>query len=139
MTRKTSLAFRSSSSSGCSNERYGMTRHALAAHAPEGAVFAVSSFGTGALGNRPPAELHPLGLEGPLGWVAEQLEAGDRADMELLWKLAPRRRSPASRRCLAVYEKRYPRSNRSFEFRDRLKKLERKRRLAADRSESPPR
>ena len=66
-----------------------MTRHALAAHAPDGAVFAVSSFGSGALGNRPPAELHPLGLEGPLGWVAEQLEAGDRADMEQLWKLAP--------------------------------------------------
>ena len=35
--------------------------------------------------------------------------------------------SSVSRRCLAVYEKRYPRSNRSFEFRDRLKKLEKKR------------
>ena len=30
-----------------------------------------------------------MGLEGPLGWVAEQLEAGDRADMELIYKLAP--------------------------------------------------
>jgi hypothetical protein len=108
------------------NERYGMTRHALAAHAPDGAVFAVSSFGTGALGNRPPLELHPLGLEGPLGWVAEQLEASDRADMELLWKLGPGE-VHRLKRCLAVYEKRYPRSNRSFEFRDRFKKLERKR------------
>jgi hypothetical protein len=108
------------------NERYGMTRHALAAHAPDGGVFAVSSFGAGASGNQPPAELHPLGLEGPLGWVAQQLEARDRADMELLWKLAPgdvRRLS----RCLAVYEKRYPRSNRCFEFLDRLKKVQRKR------------
>ena len=113
-------------SSGCLSERYGMTRHALAAHAPEGGVFAVSSFGTGAIGNRPPAELHPLGLEGPLGWVAQQLEAGDRADMELLWKLAPGD-VPRLKRCLAAYEKRYPRSNRSFEFLDRLKKLEQKR------------
>ena len=32
------------------NERYGMTRHAMAAHAPEGGVFAVSSFGSGAAG-----------------------------------------------------------------------------------------
>jgi hypothetical protein len=109
------------------DERYGMTRYALAGHAPDGAVFAVSSFGTGALGNRPPAEIRPLGLEGPLGWVAEQLEASDRAGMELLWKLAPEDRGRLGR-CLAAYERRYPRSNRSFEFRDRLKKLERKRR-----------
>ena len=108
-------------------QRYGMTRHALAAHAPQGAVFAVSSFGNGALGNRPPAELRPMGLEGPLGWVAEQLEASDRAGMEQLWKLAP---SDLRRlgRCLAAYERRYPRSNRSYEFRDRLKKLASKRR-----------
>ncbi len=107
-------------------DRYGMTRHALAAHAPDGAVFAVSSFGTGARENRPPAELQPMGLEGPLGWVAEQLEAGDRADMELLYKLAPADVNRL-RRCLSVYERRYPRSNRSFEFRERLTKLERKR------------
>ena len=109
------------------DERYGMTRYALAGHAPEGAVFAVSSFGTEALGNRPPAEIRPLGLEGPLGWVAEQLEASDRAGMELLWKLAPDDLGRLGR-CLAAYERRYPRSNRSYEFRDRLKKLESKRR-----------
>ena len=56
-----------------------MTRHALRQHAPDGAIFAVSSYGPGSTGNRPPAELHPLGLEGPLGWLAEQLEARDRA------------------------------------------------------------
>src|ERR1700677_1804088 len=50
------------------DERYGMTRHALAEHAPEGAIFAVSAFGPTASGNRPPAELRPMGLEGPLGW-----------------------------------------------------------------------
>ena len=104
------------------DERYGMTRHALAAHAPDGAIFAVSSFGPGAEGNRPPAELHPMGLEGPLGWVAEQLEARDRADMTALWELAPRDLSRLER-VVSAYERRYPRSNRSYEFRDRLKTL----------------
>ena len=106
-----------------------MTRHALAEHAPDGAIFAVSSFGPGASGNRPPAELRPWGLEGPLGWVAEQLEARDRAEMNWLWELAPRD-LPRLERCVAAYERRYPRSNRSYEFRGRLKKLARKRRGA---------
>jgi GTPase SAR1 family protein len=108
-------------------ERYGMTRHALAEHAPEGAIFAVSSFGPGAVGNRPPAELRPMGLEGPLGWVAEQLEARDRAEMNRLLELAPRDLTRLER-CVAAYERRYPRSNRSYEFRGRLKKQERNRR-----------
>jgi GTPase SAR1 family protein len=109
------------------DEQYGMTRHALAEHAPEGAIFAVSSFGLSAAGNRPPAELVPLGLAGPLGWIAEQLEARDRAEMCSLWELAsddPRRLE----RCVAAYERRYPRSNRSFEFRGMLSALRRKRR-----------
>jgi GTPase SAR1 family protein len=109
------------------DERYGMTRHALAEHAPDGAIFAVSSFGEDAIGNRPPAELRPLGLEGPLGWVAEQLEARDRADMSSLWEEAPNE-LPRLERCVAAYERRYPRSNRSYEFRGRLKKQLRRRR-----------
>jgi hypothetical protein len=108
------------------DERYGMTRHALAAHAPEGAIFAVSSFGPGAVGNRPPADIHPMGMEGPLSWLADQLEARDRAAMAALWTLAPHdvRRLE---RCVAAYERRYPRSNRSFEFREQLTQLVRKR------------
>jgi GTPase SAR1 family protein len=109
------------------DERYGMTRHALRQHAPDGAIFAVSAFGPGAVGHRPPATLHPMGLEGPLGWLAEQLEARDRAQMEWLWELAPRD-LPRLERCVAAYERRYPRSNRSFEFRRRLKTLVRQRR-----------
>ena len=96
--------------------QYGMTRHALRQHAPDGAIFAVSSYGPGSTGNRPPATLHPMGLEGPLGWLAEQLEARDRAQMEWLWELAPAD-FPRLQRCVAAYERRYPRSNRSFEFR----------------------
>ncbi|MFI5455672.1 MAG: hypothetical protein ACHRXM_09500 [Isosphaerales bacterium] len=109
------------------DDRYGMTRHALAEHAPDGAIFAVSSFGPGASGNRPPAELRPWGLEGPLGWVAEQLQARDRAEMSWLWELAPRDLARLER-CVAAYERHYPQSNRSFEFRGRLNKLTRRRR-----------
>jgi hypothetical protein len=107
-------------------ERYGMTRHALRQHAPEGAIFAVSSFGAGAVDNRPPQTLAPLGLEGPLGWLADQLESRDRAQMEWLWELAPADRSRLER-CVTAYERRYPRSNGSHEFRARLKALVRKR------------
>ena len=106
--------------------RYGMTRHALAEHAPEGAIFAVSAFGPGAIGNQPPAELAPVGLEGPLSWLASQLEARDRRDLERLWELA---RGDVRRleRATSAYEKSYPRSNRSFEFRARLRTLKRAR------------
>jgi outer membrane protein assembly factor BamD (BamD/ComL family) len=106
-------------------ERYGMTRHALAEHAPEGAIFAVTSFGPGASGNRPPVELRPMGLEGPLSWLAEQIEARDRAEMNWLWELAPAD-LPRLERCVAAYERRYPRSNRSFEFRGRLQGVARR-------------
>src|SRR5262249_3934774 len=94
--------------------RYGMTKHALAAHAPDGEIFAVRAFGPGAVGNRPPSELNPLGLEGPLSWLADQLEAEDRAVMASLWSLASRD-FPRLERCVAAYERRYPRSNRSYE------------------------
>lgn len=107
-------------------ERYGMTRHALRQHAPDGAIFAVSSYGPGSTGNRPPAVLQPFGLEGPLGWLAERLEERDRAQMEWLWDLAPND-LPRLERCVAAYERRYPRSNGSVEFCSRLRALERKR------------
>jgi len=99
--------------------RYGMTRHALARHAPRGAIFAVSSYGRGAVDGRPPAELHPIGLEGPLGWLAEQLEAGDRDQLEWLWDLAPKD-LPRLARGVAAYERRYPDSDRAAAFRRRL-------------------
>jgi hypothetical protein len=108
------------------DDRYGMTRHVLAEHAPYGAIFAVSSFGPGASGNRPPAELRPWGLEGPLSWVAERLEARDRAEMSWLWDLAPGD-LVRLQRCVAAYERRYPRSNRSYEFRTRVNRLARRR------------
>jgi hypothetical protein len=109
------------------DERYGMTQHALAEHAPQSAIFAVSSFGTGASGNRPPEVLCPLGLAGPLSWLAEEIEARDRADMQRLSETAASD-LPCFKRCVAAYDRRYPRSNRSHEFRDRLRALKRQRR-----------
>ncbi len=110
---------------------YGMTRHALSRHAPRGAIFAVSSYGRGAHDGTPPAELHPLGLEGPLCWLAEQLEAGDEEQLESLWDLAPDD-LPRLARCVAAYERRYPRSERAAQFKARLVSLRntRRRKLA---------
>ena len=99
--------------------RYGMTRHALARHVPHGAMFAVSAYGQGAVDGRPPLELHPLGLEGPLVWLAEQLEEVDREQLEWLWDLAPDD-TPRLARCVAAFERRYPRSDRAADFRRRL-------------------
>lgn len=104
--------------------RFGMTRHALAVHAPRSALFAVSAYGCGAVGDRPPAELHPMGLEGPLLWLAEQLEEADREAIEWIWDVAPtdvRRLS----RCVRAFERRYPRSDQIIDFRRRLAKLRR--------------
>ena len=107
--------------------QYGMTRHALAQHAPRGAIFAVSAYGRGASDGRPPAALHPLGLEGPLVWLAEQLEDRDREQLEWLWDLAPDD-LPRLTRCVLAYERRYPRSADAAAFHERLKALRRKRR-----------
>ena len=113
--------------------QYGMTRHALARHAPRGAIFAVSSYGREARNGRPPADLHPLGLERPLGWLAEQLEESDREQLEWLWDLAPDD-LPRLARCVAAYERRYPRSDRAAVFRARLKALKRRRLRKAART-----
>jgi hypothetical protein len=107
--------------------QYGMTRHALAKHAPRGAIFAVSAYGRGASqSGRPPVELHPLGLEGPLCWLAEELEDCDREQLEWLWDLAPDD-LPRLSRCVAAFERRYPKSARAVAFRKRLKDLGRRR------------
>ena len=106
--------------------RYGMTRHALARHVKNGAMFAVSSYGRGSIDGRPPAELAPLGLEGPLTWIAEQLEEVDRNQLEWLWDLAPDDLTRLAR-CVAAFEKRYPRSERLPDYRRRLREARRRR------------
>lgn len=111
------------------DERYGMTRHLLARHAPRSAIFAVSSFGLGAGNNgRPPAELNPMGLEGPLAWLSEQLEAVDHEALDWLWDLVPDD-LPRLSRCVRAFERRHPRSDASIDFRRRLNRLSRRRRF----------
>ncbi len=105
---------------------YGMTRHALAQHVLRSAVFAVSAYGLGAVGDRPPVELHPLGLDGPLVWLAEQLEDIDREQLEWLWDLAPEDLARLTR-CVKAYERRYPKSDHVIGFRRRLNALRRRR------------
>lgn len=106
------------------DQRFGMTRHALASHAPRSAIFAVSAYGRGAIGDRPPAELNPMGLEGPLLWLAEQLEEADREAIEWIWDIAPTD-LPRLSRCVRAFERRYPRSDQITDFRRRLGKLRR--------------
>lgn len=106
---------------------YGMTRHALAQHVPRSAIFAVSSFGPGSRDGLPPAELHPMGLDQPLTWLAEQLEDIDRDRLDWLWDLAPEDR-PRLERCVAAYARRYPKSDRIEVYEDRLTALRRRHR-----------
>ncbi len=108
-------------------DRFGMTGHALATHAPRSAIFAVSSYGRDATADgRPPVELHPSGLEGPLGWLVDELEAADADRLDWLWDLAPDDRRRLSR-CVRAFERRYPRSGRLIDDRRRLRALGRKR------------
>lgn len=109
--------------------QYGMTRHALARHAPRSGIFAVSSYGRAAgPDGRPPADLEPMGLEAPLAWLAEELEAIDREGLQWLWDLAPDD-LPRLERCVKAFERRYPRSDHAALFRRRLNDLRRRKRL----------
>lgn len=105
---------------------YGMTQHALATHAPRSALFAVSSYGTGVdAAGHPPATLHPLGLEGPLGWLASQLEAVDHDRLEWLFDLAPDDTARLER-CLDIFDRRYPHAAQSIHLRRRNSQQKRK-------------
>jgi hypothetical protein len=105
------------------DERFGMTRHALAGHVPRSALFGVSSYGPWAgEDGRPPADLAPEGLEAPLEWLARELEDLDIARWNWLADLAPGEHRRLAR-CLAALERRYPRSPRILEARRRLRKL----------------
>ncbi|MDR3632746.1 MAG: hypothetical protein P4L84_02860 [Isosphaeraceae bacterium] len=106
--------------------QYGMTRHALAQHVRHGAIFAVSAYGRGSRDGRPPAELHPLGLDAPLGWLADELEAGDREQLEWIWDLAPGD-LPRLERCVSAFARRYPQSDQTAHYQRRLGVLRRRR------------
>ena len=79
-------------------DSFGMTLHALKRHAPDNAVFALSSLGRPAAPLAPggrgarsegAATLHPQNLERPLLWLVEALRAQDEARLDKLFQLTP--------------------------------------------------
>jgi hypothetical protein len=103
-----------------------MTRHALASHAPQHSVLAVSSLGsplpTGDGGAPPTVELRPLGMEAPLNWLAEMLQVQDEARLNRLWELAGNDLALLSR-CVHCFARRYPDAPATAVHRQRLRAL----------------
>jgi hypothetical protein len=105
----------------------GMTRHAIQAHAPRRGCFAVSS-----LGPRWPAALEPHGLDAPLTWLADALQAQDEARLEWLWSAGVK--LDVLERCVSGFARRYPDAPAAAQYRQRLRALigrRRRRRILA--------
>jgi hypothetical protein len=106
--------------------RFSMVRHALQLHCPWHASFGVSSLG-GALGeSAQPFRPQPAGLDGPLTWLAQVLQAQDEARLERLWQLAEGDLSLLGR-CVACFARRYPDAPAADAFRKRLRQTRRDR------------
>jgi hypothetical protein len=104
------------------DRKLGMTRHALQAHAPRRGCFAVSS-----LGPRWPASLEPRGLDAPLTWLAQALQAQDEARLEWLWSAGGKLDVLAA--CVAAFARRYPDAPATAQYRQRLRALTSRRRI----------
>jgi hypothetical protein len=104
-------------------QRFNITQHALASHCPDHGLYAVSSLG-GPI--REGEELHPLGLDGPLAWLAGALRAQDEARLERLWELAPRDKALLER-AGAAFAHRYPDAPATASQRQRLGELRQRR------------
>ncbi len=113
----------------------GMTTHALQTHCPHHAILAVSSLGQPITPREPSAdepipvpqaiptfEPRPMGLGGPLTWLAESLQAQDQDRLEQIWKLAPNNLGLLSRG-VACFARRYPNSPATRDFKARLRRL----------------
>jgi hypothetical protein len=110
--------------------RLSMTRHTLELHCPQHALLALSSLG----GPMPePADTpapftpQPSGLEGPLTWLADSLQAQDEARLNHLWQLAGRDVSLIERG-VASFARRYPSAPATAAFQGRLREQRRQRR-----------
>jgi hypothetical protein len=109
--------------------RFPMTRHALRVHCPQHALFAVSSLG-GPIGGEDAAKPftpQPLGLDGPLAWLAQALQAQDEARLAQLWEQSGRNLALLGR-CLACFRHRYPSAAAGRDYAARLQELRRRRR-----------
>jgi hypothetical protein len=105
-----------------------MTRHALTSHAPQHSVLAVSSLGaplpSGSDGTTPPAvELHPIGMDAPLDWLAQALQTQDEERMNRLWEMAGNDLGILSR-CVKCFARRYPDAPTTAVYRKRLRGLQ---------------
>jgi hypothetical protein len=103
---------------------FGMTRHALESHCPRRGLFAVSSLG-GPIETTPFVP-KPSGLDGPLNWLLDTLQAQDEARLERLWEMAGHDLGLLTR-CVACFVRRYPIAPASAAFRRRLTELRRRR------------
>ncbi len=93
---------------------FDMVRHALASHCRHSGLFAVSSLA------------RPAGLEAPLVWLAEVLQAQDQARLEQLCGLAGRQPDLLAR-CIACFARRYPDAPATAQYRRLLREVRRRR------------
>jgi hypothetical protein len=99
---------------------FGMTRHALQSHCSQNGIFAVSS--RAALTNQGSA-----GLGQPLVWLAEALRALDHSRLERLWTQSSRNIAMLDR-CVANFARRYPDTQTTAGYQQRLRDLRLRRR-----------
>jgi GTPase SAR1 family protein len=105
-------------------KRLGMTRHALQTHCPHHAILAVSSLGHSLADTPTSFQPKPIGLEGPLTWLAQGLQDQDQARLEQIWELAPNNVA-LLQRCVACFARRYPNTPTTRAFQVRLRRLRR--------------
>jgi GTPase SAR1 family protein len=129
-------------------ERLPATRHVLASHHSQQALFAVSSLGYPAppaphpediteepntptppsalpVPDAQPLELQPAGLHGPLDWLTDALELQDEARVRRLWCLAPGKLDLLTR-AVNGFTRRYPDAPASRAFRTQLRQQKRR-------------
>lgn len=108
-------------------DRLGMTLHALLLHCPRHAVMAVSSLGQPIqeAKTEPAFQPRPIGLAGPLLFLAESLRDQDEARLEQIWQLQPDNLA-LLQRCVHCFARRYPDASATRKFTLRLRQLRRK-------------
>jgi GTPase SAR1 family protein len=109
-------------------DQLGMTLHALLLHCPQRAILAVSSLGKPIQaedGTAPVFQPRPIGLAGPLLWLAHSLQEQDEARLEQLWQGQPNNLT-LLQRCVACFGRRYPDTAAARKYTVRLRQLRRK-------------
>src|SRR5262249_50735768 len=78
-------------------------------------------FALSSLGPRWPAALEPQGLDAPLVWLADALQAQDEARLDWLWSAGVK--LDALGRCVAAFAQRYPEAPATARHREPLRGL----------------